>query len=115
MGDNGHVKRYRVRITPRADTRCVVLSCPANHGEQGCTCDYAYTGTPCNHPQFRHQWYDRGAYYPHLVEAKAEPAAETLTARVSKAQRGGRRLTSAQIRAKIEQLEMQFEEVRVEI
>ena len=66
MGDNGRIRRYVVRVTPRSECRCVVKSCPANRGEEGVTCEYAYLGIPCGHPRYRDEWHDRGAYYPHL-------------------------------------------------
>ena len=111
MGDNGHIRRYVVRIIPRKDCRCVVKSCPANLGTDGCLCDFAYTGTPCNHPVYRVQWHDRGAYYPHFDDADADdPVAEpqTLTARVAEAQ-SREKATVAQVRAKAEQLALELE------
>jgi len=95
----------RVTITPRKECRCIVKLCPANRGADGCTCEYAYLGIPCEHPLYRDQWHDRGAYYPHLVEA--EPP--TLTARVAAARRAGQRTTPEAARAKIEQLGLGME------
>jgi len=105
--DNGHVKHYVVRITPRAECRCVVKSCPANRGTDGCTCEYCYLGIDCGHPRYRQEWHDRGGVHLHLADADAEP--QTLTARVSAAARTGQRVTPEAARERLEQLGLGLE------
>lgn len=65
------------------NARCPVSSCPANRGEAGCTCDYAYRGVACRHPVYKAAW----AAAHELEQAQAEQEQKTLTARALAANR----------------------------
>ena len=98
----------------RRETRCVVLSCKFNHGEDGTVCDYALYGHPCGYTPHTCEWQERGAYYPHLIE---DPDGDngngrgfhSLTARCDRARRVSEPMTVE--RARQLALEMELSEV----
>ena len=58
-------------MTIFADGRCPVKSCPHNHGNGGVSCGFAGYNTPCMHPRFKVEWWDRtGGIFPSPVEAR---------------------------------------------
>lgn len=101
------------------DARCIVLSCPSNHGEQGCACWFASHGLPCGHPKWRDQWRERMGY-PALVDGNGHDpgpelveiqSAQSLTARVSEAHRAADPVTPERVRQLVLAWESELSEV----
>ena len=83
-------------MTKRADTRCVVLSCPYNRGDAGTVCDFALFGNDCGYTPKALEWRERGASYPHLTGGNGHDPhpveirpGQSLVARVAEARRTG--------------------------
>jgi len=121
---NGNGNGHKIRVG-----WCPISECPACFPEDGnaCRCGYRMDNVACMHPTYRRRWREAMTLIWEAedididvdqVEPEPEPAPDqerSVTARVSKARRGGRGLTPEEARERAEQLAMQFEEVRVEI
>jgi len=95
-------------MTIFADGRCPVKSCPHNHGNEGVSCGFAGYNTPCMHPRFKAEWWDRtGGIVPSPVDVEA--VAQSLTARASRASRAAVELSPLEARQRAEQLVLQLE------
>jgi len=74
----------------RRETRCVVLSCKFNHGENGTVCDYALYGSECQFTPKVQEWLERGglACFTHLdADGSNGRGPHSLTTRVAAAHR----------------------------
>jgi len=112
----------------RRETRCMVLSCKFNHGENGTVCDYALYGSECQFTPKVQEWLERGglACFTHLdqddgdgrdpglvevVEIVQPSGPRSLTWRADKAHRAADPLTPERARQRALALEVELSEV----
>jgi len=83
---------------------CPVLECPANHGEEGCSCGFRMDNVPCYHPVYRRRWAELtyGESITYVVP-------RSLTARVDRVRRDGPGMTPQEARERARQLALDLE------
>jgi len=98
----------------RRETRCVVLSCKFNHGENGTVCDYALYGSECQFTPKVQEWLERGglACFTHLdADGSNGRGPHSLTWRADQARRAAEPMTPEQARQRALALEVELSEV----
>jgi len=97
----------------RSETRCIVLSCKFNKGEQGTLCDYTLYQGECQFSPKMREWRERTGYQdPHPVEIPVVADSNgrgphSLTAHVAAVHRAAEPMTPEQARQRALALEVE--------